>query len=73
MSAKVIDFKEALTRFAVAGKRIEEEGMKAFEQVRAEHGVEVATVLLLATNKQKYDCDWETAAFMVSERLAATG
>jgi len=72
MSAKVIDFKAALARFAQAGKLIEEAGMTGFEQVKQEHGDDVATVLLLAANKQKYG-DWETAAFMTERRLAATG
>jgi len=72
MSAKVIDFKAALTRFAQAGKLIEETWMDGFAQVQQEHGDEVAMVLLLAANKQKYD-NWETAVFMTERRLAATG
>ena len=72
MTAKVIDFKEALTRFAQAGKLIEETGMTGFETVKEEHGSEIATVLLLAHNKHKYG-NWETAAFMTERRLAATG
>jgi len=72
MTAKVIDFKAALARFAQAGKLIEETGMNGFEQVKHEHGDEVATVLLLAANKQKYG-DWETAEFMTEHQLAATG
>jgi len=71
-TGKVIDFKDALARLAAAGKLIEETGMNGFEQVQQEHGKEVATVLLLAANRQKYG-DWETASFMTERRLAATG